>query len=170
MRTLRLALLGAVLVASLIACSKPSKASRVSASDVNVFHLKPGNCVSPPTDIKAEISSVKVVSCSSPHTQEVFALVNDTKDQTYPGESPLQVYASGVCLQQFHSYVGVDYRDSSLFYTYLLPSARWLGQRERPYDHLSHRNYWCALDLLGEGLESVITSGSQSWLMSGQTR
>ena len=32
--------------------------------------------------------------------------------------------AEGACAQRFQSYVGVAYQDSSLFFTYLLPSAR----------------------------------------------
>jgi hypothetical protein len=133
-----------------MACSSPSKTSvRLSARNVTVFHLKPGDCVSPPTDIKAEISQVKVVSCLAPHTQEVFALVPDTKDQTYPGETALQVYATGVCLQQFGSYVGVDYRDSSLFYTYLLPSARGWGK-------VNDRTITCLVETTGVPLASSV--------------
>ena len=36
----------------------------------------------------------------------------------------LKDFADGSCAAEFAAYVGVDYRDSSLFFTYLLPSAR----------------------------------------------
>lgn len=102
-------------------CSSGGKSAGVQLS---VFHLHPGDCIVPPTSIKAELSKLKVVSCREPHTQEVYALVVDHASDTYPGTSALQSFANGACLQQFASYVGVDYRDSSLYYTYLLPSVR----------------------------------------------
>ncbi|HET9690100.1 MAG TPA: septum formation family protein [Acidimicrobiales bacterium] len=95
-----------------------------AAHDTSVFHLKPGSCVVPPTDIKASVSSVKVVPCSAPHTQEVYAEVTDPAKGNYPGLAALRTFADGACLQRFAAYTGVDYRDSSLFYTYLLPSVR----------------------------------------------
>jgi hypothetical protein len=102
-------------------------------SGQSVFKIKIGDCVVPPTDIKAEITSVKVVPCSKPHTQEVFAdvtyaatgrNVTTTTSDVFPGTAVLRTFADGACLQQFSAYVGVDYRDSTLFYTYMLPSAR----------------------------------------------
>lgn len=119
----------------LTGCSHASN----SGNGASVFKLKVGNCVVPPTAIKAEISSVKVVSCTTPHTQEVFAEVpygrlgttTSTTSDNYPGVAALQTYANGACLQDFASYVGVDYRYSSLFYTYMLPSARSWSSNDR---------------------------------------
>jgi hypothetical protein len=86
----------------------------------------------PPTSIHAELSSVKVVACREPHTQEVFALVSDSSaGDNYPGDTALRSFADGQCLQRFAPYVGVDYRDSSLFYTYLLPSVRSWAAKDR---------------------------------------
>ena len=46
--------------------------------------------------------------------------------------SPLSAFAQGACAQHFTGYVGVDYLDSSLFFTYLLPSARsWESDDDR---------------------------------------
>jgi hypothetical protein len=148
-QTWRLALAGALVAIGLVGCSSRQKASELAAHNVTVFHLKPGDCVSPPTDIKAEISQVKVVSCSAPHSQEVFALVPDTKDETYPGETALQTYASGVCVQQFAAYVGIDYRDSTLFYTFLLPSARG-------WESVNDRTITCLIETTGAALTTSV--------------
>jgi hypothetical protein len=113
-----------------------------SSSGTSVFNMKLGNCLVPPTDIKAEITSVKVVPCTVAHTQEVFAFVNygataksgatTSTSDAFPGTAALRTFADGACLQQFANYVGVDYRDSSLFYTYMLPSARsWSSHNDR---------------------------------------
>jgi hypothetical protein len=100
--------------------------------NVSVFHLKVGNCLVPPSNIQAELSSVKVVACKKPHTQEVYANVSDdTAGDNYPGDTALRSYADGQCLERFQGYVGVDYRESSLFYTYLLPSARSWEAKDR---------------------------------------
>ncbi|HET9075891.1 MAG TPA: septum formation family protein [Acidimicrobiales bacterium] len=117
-----LSVLAAVGVAAgLAGCS--SGGPRAGAQ-LSVFHLHPGDCVLTPTAVKAELSSLKVVSCREPHTEEVYALAQDKSGQTYPGTTALQKFADGACLQSFAGYVGDDYRDSSLFYTYLLPSVR----------------------------------------------
>ncbi|MCU4186039.1 septum formation family protein [Acidiferrimicrobium sp. IK] len=117
------------LVATLAAGCGSSNHS-VSANE-SVFHLKPGSCIVPPTDIKAEVADLKVVSCKTPHTQEVFALVDDNSGDNYPGAAALRTFADGSCLQRFKAYTGVDYRDSSLFYTYLLPSVRSWAAKDR---------------------------------------
>jgi hypothetical protein len=123
-----LALMVLVVVAA-AGCSVHSKPS-VGAS-VSVFHLKVGDCLVPPTAVKAEITSVTIVACKEAHTQEVFALVTDPGGDNYPGASKLETYANGNCLEHYQAYVGVAYQDSSLFYTYLLPSVRSWAANDR---------------------------------------
>lgn len=109
--------------------------------DVSVFSVKPGQCFTAPKSVKAQLSSLSRTTCSKPHTQEAYAIVPYTSapaaKQTssgsaarpslasnYPGEAVLNTFAQGACAQRYRSYVGVDYLDSSLFFTFLLPSAR----------------------------------------------
>jgi hypothetical protein len=110
--------------------SKPSIPARTDS----VFHLSVGDCIVPPTSIQAEISKLKVVPCHEPHTQEVFALISDNAGSNYPGASALQTFANAGCLQKFQGYVGIAYEDSSLFYTYLLPSVRSWTSEDRTVD------------------------------------
>lgn len=96
---------------------------------VSTFKLKPGDCLVPPTQVKAELSNVRVVACTQPHTQEAYAVVHmsgsvATADAPYPGPAALKQFADGQCAQRYAGYVGVAYPDSSLFFTYLLPSPR----------------------------------------------
>lgn len=118
-------------LAVLAGCGTKSPSGGVSLS---VFHLKVGDCVSTPATVKAELTSLQIVSCRQPHAEEVYALVDDTGTDTYPGTPALQTFANGACLQQFRPYVGSDYRDSSLFYTYLLPSVRSWAAGDRTVD------------------------------------
>jgi hypothetical protein len=105
--------------------------TKTPSSTVSVFHLHDGTCIVPPTDIKAEISNIKVVSCRSPHTQEVYASLDDNAGDNYPGATALRTFADANCLQRFKAYTGSDYRDSTLFYTYLLPSVRSWATKDR---------------------------------------
>ncbi len=119
----------ALLALALGACGGGRSAPGVN---VSVFHLKAGDCLVPPTNIKAELTSIKRVACRTPHTQEVFASVEDNSaGDNYPGDTALRTFADGQCLERFEGYVGIDYRESSLFYTYLLPSARSWEAKDR---------------------------------------
>lgn len=125
---LRRLLFAALAVALVSGCGTSKKGPSAS---VSVFHLRAGTCIVPPTDIKAEISTIKVVSCRTAHTQEVYASVDDNAGDNYPGAAALRTFADANCLQRFKAYTGVDYRDSSLFYTYLLPSVRSWAAKDR---------------------------------------
>lgn len=116
-----------LLVALLVTtgCSGGDKARTVSTLQVKV-----GQCVVPPSQPRAELSRVQVVDCAKAHTQEAYALIEYVAPSTvadaaaYPGAVTLKKYADGACAQEYEGYVGVPYADSTLFLTYLLPSAR----------------------------------------------
>jgi len=102
-------------------------------SGTSVFDVKAGECFAAPTEVKAQISHVDRVSCAQPHDREVYATVSypsasgsggSSSKGDYPGDSAVASFAQGACAQRFGSYVGVSYLDSSLFFTYLAPSAR----------------------------------------------
>lgn len=120
--------------AALSACSN-SKGKEVSALDVKV-----GDCLTPPSTVKAELSKLTIVPCSDPHTQEAYAIVQYTTgdgttadaNATFPGADALTSFANSSCAQRYADYVGVPYTDSSLFFTFLMPSARgWESADDR---------------------------------------
>jgi hypothetical protein len=145
------AIVVALLALTLGACSGSGAPRGVSKS---VFHLKTGDCLVPPSNIQAELSSVKVVACKKPHTQEVYANVDDSSaGDTYPGDTALRSFADGECLQRFEGYVGVDYRQSSLFYTYLLPSVRSWEAKDR--------TVVCVITTTGQQLTSSVKASQR---------
>jgi hypothetical protein len=154
-------LIAAVLtMAALSACnpfssgSSKKGAAAPKGKDVSVFDLKPGSCVSPPTEVKAEIPSVRVVPCNEPHTQEAYALANYTQGDTYPGDKALRQFADGACAEKYEGYVGVPYTDSTLFFTYLLPSARgWNDGKDR--------SVVCLVTTTGEKLTASVKGSSK---------
>jgi hypothetical protein len=121
----------AVLVASL--CGGCSWFDRGPAtSSVSVFDVEVGQCFSAPPKVAAQIDSLTQVGCTTPHTLEAFAILTYSPDPgSYPGDQKLTAFAQGGCAQKFSGYVGVDYRDSSYFFTYLFPSPRSWDQKDR---------------------------------------
>lgn len=117
--------------AGLTACSSHAPGGGKYQS---VFRVSPGQCFLPPSKIQAEITKVDLVPCTKPHTQEAYAVVSykaagsSAPTADYPGDQTLKSFADGACAARFASYVGIDYQDSSLFFTYLLPSARSWSQ------------------------------------------
>lgn len=104
------------------------------AASTSVFNAKVGECFTTPTTVKAQVSDLSQVPCAQPHGQEAYALVTYSPpngNDTYPGDQVLDNFAQGACAQSFGPYVGVDYLDSSYFYTYLTPSPRSWEQSDR---------------------------------------
>lgn len=122
---------------------------------VDVFDLEVGDCLRAPAEITAELTAVERVGCEREHTLEVFAVAGyEPADAEFPGDAQLQTYADGACVAEFERYVGVDYRDSELFFTYLLPSARGWSQGE-------DRDITCLVTTTGAQLTASVR-GSQA--------
>ncbi len=99
------------------------------SEETSVFDAKPGMCFEGPEEVEAQVSDLADVPCSEPHDQEAYALVTyepaeGEDEDVFPGEEELARFADGACAQEFADYVGIDYLDSSLYFTYLLPSPR----------------------------------------------
>jgi len=141
-------------VSLLAGCTKAKSAAAKAAKgrDVSTLNLKVGQCILPPTKVQPEIEKVKVLLCAQPHTQEAFAVVKYTdtsKGTDYPGDKALRDFADGACLNRYQAYVGVAYSDSTLFYTYLLPSPR-------SWSDTDDRSVVCLVTTTGERLKTSV--------------
>lgn len=104
---------------------------KYTTRNLSVFTLHVGECLNPPTKIVAQVSTLQTLSCSAPHTEQVYALVRYRASNNYPGPTKLQSFANAKCLQDYAGFVGVPYQQSSLFFTYLLPSVRSWASGDR---------------------------------------
>ena len=111
---------------------------RDDTDQISVFDVEVGDCFTAPEEITTTFTTLDRVECEVPHEQEAYALATytdpgtDTTPETFPGEAALKSFADGACAQEYADYVGVDYRDSELFFTYLLPSPRsWEQDQDR---------------------------------------
>ena len=111
---------------------------------ISSLDVKVGECTNAPKEVKAEIATLVILPCSTEHTLEAYSIVRygdgtstastgtTASGTTYPGVDVLTTFAQGVCAQNFADYVGVPYTDSSLYFTYLLPTARgWQSGGDR---------------------------------------
>ncbi|MFN8075365.1 MAG: septum formation family protein [Kineosporiaceae bacterium] len=117
----------ALLLASTSGCSVPHFGD--DSHRTSVMQVKAGDCVVPPAAVQGLLSELTVVDCGRAHPMEAYAVVpyrgrDGGVPAVYPGQAALKAFADGACLETFRGYVGVDYRDSSLFFTYLMPTAR----------------------------------------------
>ena len=152
------AVIVAVAVALLAACSKDDgDKAAAKGENVSTLELQAGQCLRPPSKPVPELEKVRVLPCTEPHTQEVFAIVqytNTDKGLDYPGDKTLRDFADGACLEQYEEYVGVPYTDSSLFYTYLLPSPRSWNDRD-------DRDVMCVITTTGENLTASVKGSAR---------
>lgn len=95
------------------------------AALVPVADLTVGTCFNDPKDFDYTQPLV-TLPCPTPHTNEVFALVDSELNGDYPGEDSL--YFSGVeqCKPNFEPYIGLPYEESVLEIYVLFPTqSEW---------------------------------------------
>lgn len=101
--------------------SSDDGADRVIDLDSNA----PGTCLQFADDVGPEITKLPIVDCATPHSHEIFAIVL-SQDKVYPGFDALESAAQAQCLAHFEGYVGISAFDSSLFYSWIVPTlATW---------------------------------------------
>ena len=92
----------------------------------DVFTLPVGTCFDDQPD--GQISSVPEVDCAEPHDNEVFALIDYTETEDFPGPEAMHDLARGLCIDEFAEYVGVAYEASVLEVFPITPTAdSWAG-------------------------------------------
>ena len=109
----------------------------------------------PALDLGDAIENILAVPCDEPHTHEVYAQITYEENDVYPGAAELERFSDVACLTDFPDYVGVDYFDSGLFFTYLYPTLDGWNDK-------NDREVVCLAALPGQELiESVRGSGGE---------
>jgi hypothetical protein len=146
---------GIVLV--LTGCSNNARRSNgaiTKPGKISVFDLRAGDCVVPPKNVAAEITSVTGVPCADSHPQEVYDKVDYKDGDAYPGDDALKSYADARCQDGYEPYVGIAYSESRFYYTYLLPSARG-------WENDGDRTIVCLVTTTGDQLRSSVRGSKQ---------
>ena len=104
-------------------------------TNTSVFDLREGTCFNDPVTVEEDlVEELAVVSCNTPHDNEVFALVNypDGSEAAFPGTETINEFAETECEAIYYTYVGTAYADSLFLYSTYYPSEEsWSdGDRE----------------------------------------
>jgi hypothetical protein len=93
-------------------------------------NLVVGNCFEAPADLTSG-DPLQAVDCAEPHSSEVVGVL-ELADGDFPGLDAVVTQAEAGCLEQFASYVGVEYAESTLNVVYFHPTeVSWtLGDRK----------------------------------------
>ncbi|MFJ4106976.1 hypothetical protein [Oerskovia enterophila] len=146
LRPARSLAVGAVLLTSSLlvsGCSAilgPQEAQRdepggevTAASDADVFSLQLGDCGNQPVadEESFEVTSMPVVPCTDPHTDELYA-EKELAAGDYPGEEAILAQTEEFCLAEFEGFVGLSYEESSLDIWHMYPlQGGWETQDDR---------------------------------------
>jgi len=154
----RLAAVALAGVLVLVGCSddgieRDESGQIVSPGDVSVFELAVGDCLDPGEQVGTELGDIRAVPCEDDHTMEVFALPEWPSEEgdVFPGSNRLSDFADAACLDEFFGYVGIDYLDSELFFSYLLPTLAGWNDGDPP-----DRQVVCVIVTDGEPLTSSV--------------
>jgi hypothetical protein len=116
----------------------PSEAQRdkpggevTAASDADVFSIQVGDCANVPADGSEQVTSLPVVPCSDPHTDEVYA-EKELAPGDFPGDDAILAQAEEFCLAEFEPFVGIAYDASALDIWPMFPAQEgWEIQDDR---------------------------------------
>jgi len=91
----------------------------------------PGTCLVAALDLGPEVTGIPTVDCTEEHTHELYAVV-PFKGDVFPGLAALDSFAERVCVTEFEPYVGISAFDSTLSFSWLVPTlASWNNDDDR---------------------------------------
>lgn len=91
-----------------------------------------GTCLVAAADLGPEVTNIPTIDCSKEHTHELYAVVPYDEDDVFPGLAALDTFAERVCIAAFEPYVGVSAFDSTLSFSWLVPTlASWNNDDDR---------------------------------------
>lgn len=95
----------------------------------DVFAIGVGDCLNDGA-IDGEVSEVLTIDCAQPHDSEAYAAI-DMEGSSFPGEDVVADRAVTACTSEFTQFVGIDYNDSVLDFSYYYPTEDSWAQGDR---------------------------------------
>jgi len=124
------ALMTAVLA---VGCSDDDDGSNVDEQPVLDIETDTGEpvCMQVDDTVPAEVETLPVVPCDDAHSHEIYATI-ESPDEVWPGVDALGEFAQVECLEVFEAFVGTSAFDSTLSYSWLVPSLEsWNEENDR---------------------------------------
>ena len=89
-------------------------------------------CMLVTEDLPPEVEQLPIIGCEVPHTHEIYASPSYEESDVFPGVEKLSEFAQVACLEAFEPFVGTSPFDSSLSYTWLVPTlGSWNDEGDR---------------------------------------
>ncbi len=112
--------------------------SSLTGELVSIFDLDLGACViDRSTPDGSDVDTVEVVDCETPHDSELFALIPVTEN-SFPGTDYLLREGGTRCQSAFDDFIGVDFTESVLDFTYYYPTPSSWVDGDRSIYCLAH--------------------------------
>ncbi len=114
----------------------------VGAGRVQVEDLRVGDCLDWPEEgaDAVEVDDVDLIPCGEPHQLEMYATVDLSSIESYPGDEALFSEAGLQCYESFATFVGVPFEDSQLDFAVVYPSEEsWNDGQDRDATCLVYR-------------------------------
>ena len=119
---------GLIALVALTSCSGDDDGVPVLEAEVSAE----GTCLQVDDDLPAEVTRLPVVPCAEPHTHELYAVVPFDEGDVFPGIEALDAFAQRECLRAFNDFVGIQAFDSSLFFSWMVPTlGSWNNDDDR---------------------------------------
>ena len=77
----------------------------------------------------AEVETLPIIDCAEPHSHEIYATI-ESPAEVFPGVEALGDFAEVKCLEAFEPFVGTSPFDSSLSYTWLVPTLQSWNEKD----------------------------------------
>jgi Septum formation len=123
------------LVAVVAGCSSDAKADPTKPANKAVLDVgsnAASTCLLVTDDLPAEVDKLPTIGCDVPHTHEIYATVPYAANDVFPGLAELESFAQKACLTAFDKFVGISVFDSSLSFSWLVPSLDgWNKKKDR---------------------------------------
>jgi hypothetical protein len=99
---------------------------------LDLDELGPGTCLAVTDDLGEEVKTLPVIDCVEDHTHEIYANVDWTGADVFPGLEALDAFAEQECVGAFEPFVGISAFDSQLTFTWLTPTlGSWNDHDDR---------------------------------------
>lgn len=92
-----------------------------------------GTCMLVTPTLPPQVDELPLIGCELEHTHEIYqTVVAAEPGEVYPGLAALESIAQTECLTEFDRFVGISAFDSTLTYTWLLPTLDgWNDEDDR---------------------------------------
>jgi len=110
-----------------------------------------GQCLLFDEAIGDTVQKLPYIDCTEAHTHEIYAVLTYEPDVVYPGFGDLEDEARTYCLEQFEDYVGRSAFDSSLFYSWMVPTLDGWNDKD-----VEDRSTVCVLGAPGSTLSETM--------------